>query len=198
MNPVRIMPLGDSITRGLIIPPPGFIPGGYRTRLYQRLIREWQPVEFVGSADDNPDPDRLPSPHHEGHGGFRIDEIQAGIDGWLAAARPDLVLLHIGTNDMVQDYDLAGAPARLDGLLAHLPTRVFVAQIISSLEQRVRDRIERFNAAVPSIAARHGATVVDMYHAVAPSDFSDSYHPNADGYARIADAWLGAITGSRK
>src|SRR5690242_19787471 len=28
-RPVRVMPLGDSITRGLICPPPGMKPGGY-------------------------------------------------------------------------------------------------------------------------------------------------------------------------
>ena len=95
VNPVRIMPLGDSITRGLIIPEPGVVPGGYRTRLFQRLTREWRPVEFVGSANDNPG--ECPSPNHEGHGGCRIDELLAGIDGWLAAACPDIVLVHAGT-----------------------------------------------------------------------------------------------------
>jgi hypothetical protein len=192
-RPVRLMPLGDSITRGLICPAPGFIPGGYRTRLYHRLANELFPVEFVGSANDNPDPGNLPSPAHEGHGGWRIDEIEAGIGAWLEAAQPDIILLHIGTNDMAQNYDVDDAPHRLAGLLAGMRTRVFVAQIIGSTDDAVRERIERYNAAIPDVAARHRATVVDMFHAVPLSDFADPYHPNAAGYGKIADTWFAAI-----
>ena len=36
-DPIRVMPLGDSITAGLIIPTPGYIPGGYRTKLWHDL-----------------------------------------------------------------------------------------------------------------------------------------------------------------
>lgn len=192
MRPLRIMPLGDSITRGLIIPPPGVVPGGYRARLYARLTREWRPVEFVGSAHDNPGD--CPSPQHEGHGGWRIDELRAGLDGWLAAAQPDLVLLHAGTNDLVQDYLVASAPARLSDLLSRIKVRVFVAQLLTSIDPVVLPRIERFNAAIPALAQSHGATVVDMFHAVPATDFADVYHPNRAGYERLADEWFAAIT----
>lgn len=192
-RPVRVMPLGDSITRGLIIPPPGFVPGGYRTRLYRRLTEELFPVEFVGSAQDNPDPDRLPSPCHEGHGGWRIDEIAAQVDHWLAEARPDIVVLHLGTNDMAQDFDVANAPQRLADLLARIPARVFVAQILNSADEAVRLRVERYNAALPAVAAAAGATVVDIFSAVPLTEFADPYHPDASGYDRIADAWFAAL-----
>jgi lysophospholipase L1-like esterase len=187
---VRIMPLGDSITCGLIIPEPGVVPGGYRTRLYHRLTREWRPVEFVGSANDNPGV--CPSLNHEGHGGWRIDELRAGLDGWLAAAQPDIVLVHAGTNDMVQGYQVESAPQRLGDLLSRIKARVFVAQIISRTDPAVRARIERFNAAIPAVAGRHA--VVDMFSVVPVEGFADAYHPNQAGYDHIADAWFKAIT----
>ncbi|MEW6359509.1 MAG: SGNH/GDSL hydrolase family protein [Planctomycetota bacterium] len=202
-TPVRAMPLGDSITRGLIIPPPGMVPGGYRAPLYQRLTREWGPVVFVGSANDNPDPDRLPCPNHEGHGGFRIDEIAAGIELWLDRAGPDVILLHIGTNDMAQGFDLARAPARLRDLIEKIAGRspkayLLVAQIISSTDAETQHRIERYNAAIPGIvdtmrAAGHDVLTVNMFDVVPANGFADPYHPNALGYARIADAWFDAI-----
>ena len=193
MTPLRVMPFGDSITRGLIIPEPGVVPGGYRTRLHERLIREWGPVEFVGSADDNPDPRNLPSPRHEGHGGCRIDELAAGVDEWMAAARPNLVLLHAGTNDMVQDHEVDSAPQRLNDLLARIPGAIYLARIIGSTDPTVHERIARFNAALPDVVRRHDAVLVDMFAAVPLTAFADPYHPNAAGYRLMADAWFEAI-----
>jgi hypothetical protein len=62
-------------------------------------------VNFVGSLNAGssiPDFD----PDHEGHGGWRDDEIVDGKPGegkladWLVAFQPDIVLLHIGTNGL--------------------------------------------------------------------------------------------------
>lgn len=71
-GPIRILPLGDSITAGLGHSQD--IPGGYRTRLYDRLDTELftaanghDGVDFVGTVDEeadgrsfNPDPTNLP------------------------------------------------------------------------------------------------------------------------------------------
>ena len=55
--------------------------------------------------------------NHEGHSGWRIDQIDSQVGGWLSTYQPDVVLLLIGTNDIVQDYQLNTAPARLAALL---------------------------------------------------------------------------------
>ena len=41
---------------------------------------------------------------HEGHGGWRSDQISYNIESWVKLNTPDIVLLHIGTNDLVQGY----------------------------------------------------------------------------------------------
>src|SRR5690349_19416777 len=106
---VRVMPLGDSITEGTQV------PGGYRTGLWQRMAGGGYRVDLVGSQFNGPS--SLGDHDHEGHPGWRIDQIDANITGWLQATSAHTVLLHIGTNDVLQNYQLSTAPARLSGLL---------------------------------------------------------------------------------
>src|SRR6476619_7099245 len=87
----KVMPLGDSITEGTQV------PGGYRIGLWQRLANGRYTVDLVGSQFNGPS--ALGDHDHEGHPGWRIDQIDANINGWLASAGPRTVLLHIGTND---------------------------------------------------------------------------------------------------
>jgi lysophospholipase L1-like esterase len=200
-EPLRIMPLGDSLTRGLN--GAGNTPGGYRTRLFQRLTKELGPVEFVGSVSDNPDPKNLPDPDHEGHGGNRIDESAAHIDEWISAAAPAIVLVHLGTNDIVQQHDVEKAPLRLDALVQRIiqlspTTRIIVAQIIPSTEPGAETRIKAYNVQVAAMVAMHvkrgdHVSMVDMHRALVPADFVDVYHPAKAGYDKMADAWFEAI-----
>src|SRR6187402_3283220 len=123
---VRVMPLGDSITEGTQV------PGGYRIGLWQRVVAGGYRVDFVGSQFNGPA--ALGDHDHEGHPGWRIDQIDANIGGWLRNTTPRTVLLHIGTNDILQNYNVAGAPGRLSTLLDHLKTAapsadVFVATL---------------------------------------------------------------------
>ena len=73
---VRVMPLGDSITEGTQV------PGGYRIGLWQRLAAGGYRVDFVGSQSNGPA--SLGDHDHEGHPGWRIDQIDANIVGWLS------------------------------------------------------------------------------------------------------------------
>src|SRR3954463_12548597 len=100
---VRVMPLGDSITEGTQV------PGGYRIGLWQRMAAARYPGDLVGTQFNGPA--ALGDHDHEGHPGWRIDQIDANINGWLASAGPRTVLLHIGTNDVLQNYNLGGAPS---------------------------------------------------------------------------------------
>src|SRR3954467_13207633 len=124
---VRVMPLGDSITEGTQV------PGGYRIGLWQRLTTHGNRVDFGGAQFNGPS--SLGDHDHEGHPGWRIDQIDANIVGWLQTYSPHTVLLHIGTNDVLQHHDVAGAPPRLSALIdritATVPSaEVFVATII--------------------------------------------------------------------
>ena len=70
-GPVRVMPLGDSITQGRA----------------NRFYVETAPTE--GFDHD-----------HEGHWGWRAEEVLARIGEWAGEAKPDVVLIHLGTNDI--------------------------------------------------------------------------------------------------
>src|SRR4051812_38163127 len=145
---VRVMPLGDSITEGTQV------PGGYRIGLWQRMAAAGYRVDFVGSQSNGPA--ALGDHDHEGHPGWRIDQIDANITGWLATSGPRTVLLHIGTNDVLQNYNLAGAPGRLSTLTDHITTAapaadVFVATIIPLASASQEAAARTFNAAVPGI-----------------------------------------------
>jgi lysophospholipase L1-like esterase len=192
---VRVMPLGDSITEGTQV------PGGYRIGLWQRLTAGGYRVDLVGSQFNGPA--ALGDHDHEGHPGWRIDQIDANIAGWLTATTPHTVLLHIGTNDVLQNYNLSTAPSRLSTLIDHItagaPTaEVFVATIIplSSASQEAAART--FNAAIPGIvqgkaAAGKHVHLVDMHAALTAADLIDGIHPTAAGYDKMAAAWYAAL-----
>ncbi|MGI5158463.1 cellulose binding domain-containing protein [Microbispora sp. CA-102843] len=188
---VRVMPLGDSITDGLTV------PGGYRIDLWQKLVAGGYKADFVGSLSNGPS--SLGDHDHEGHSGWRIDQIDANIVTWLRTYTPRTILLHIGTNDMYQNPN--GASSRLATLIDHITAtspdaEVFVATIIplSGADATVRS----FNAAIPGIVQTRAAAgrhvhLVDMYPALTTADLADGVHPNAGGYGKMATVWYNAL-----
>ncbi|MFF2523880.1 SGNH/GDSL hydrolase family protein [Streptomyces liangshanensis] len=188
---LRIMPLGDSITAG------SNVAGGYRNRLWERAVTDKRLIDFVGTQYSGPA--TLPDRDNQGHSGYRIDQIDAGVADWARRANPRTVLLHIGTNDVNRNHDLAGAPARLSALIDHLTAAapnadVFVASIIPFTNPAVEARGQAYNATIPGIVnewVRKGRRVhfVDMHSALTSADLADGVHPTANGYAKMADRW---------
>lgn len=192
---VRVMPLGDSITHG------EEIPGGYRIGLCQRFVSNRLQVQFVGSQSNGPA--SACGTNHEGHPGWRIDMIDANVVGWLRAQNPHTVLLHIGTNDVLQNFNLATAPARLSALIDHITAtvpnaEVFVATIIPIANTTAEARARTFNAAIPGIVqskinAHKHVHLVNMANALTTADLIDGIHPNATGYDKMAATWFAAL-----
>ncbi len=192
---VRIMPLGDSITDGVDI------PGAYRTGLWQRLTSAGYRNDFVGSQFNGPN--NLGDHDHEGHQGWRIDQIDANIVGWLRSTTPHSVLLQIGTNDILKNVERT-APGRLSTLIDRITetapnTEVFVATITPMGWAAGDADVQAFNSRIPAIVdskAKAGKRVhlVDMYNALSPSDLlDDGVHPNAGGYDKMAAVWYRAL-----
>lgn len=140
---------------------------------------------------------------HEGHSGWRIDEITARLPGWLATYRPEILLVTIGTNDVVQDHRLSTAPDRLGALIDVITdvrpkATVFVASL-PPLANAADDReVRMFNRAIPEIIrarvrAGHDVRFVAMYAALTSTDLADGVHPNTVGYAKMAARWTAAI-----
>ena len=98
--------------------------------------------------------------YNEGHPGFTISQI-AAVAAPALAMRPNIILLHAGTNDLNNwpppaNESYADAPARLGALLDEVVERcpgavVLVAQIISAANASTEARIRAFNAAVPGV-----------------------------------------------
>ncbi|GAB1692026.1 SGNH/GDSL hydrolase family protein [Krasilnikovia sp. M28-CT-15] len=190
-KPLRIMPLGDSITYGI----GSLTVDGYREQLRRRLVAAHLGVDFVGSQAAGSGPDR----ENEGHPGWTIQQIAARAGRWLAAERPDVVLLQIGTNDMARRVDVAGAPARLSALIdqiraARPAAQIFVAKIPSATVPGYQARITAFNAAIPRLVAGKGPRVhlVDQ-SSIDGIDLRDSVHPHDFGYAKMAFNWYLAL-----
>ena len=191
---LKIMPLGDSITFGT----PDRSYGGYRHTLGTLLTSDGYIIDFVGSQQSGNNV--IPDPDNEGHPGWTIAQIKNGIDanGWLGTYQPDIILLHIGTND-IHRGDAASAPgnlsALLDDILVRLPrAHVIVAQIIPFRLGPDKGH-QSYNAAIPGIVASKGPRVsmVDMQSILSRGDYADDLHPNAGGYDKMARAWEPAI-----
>lgn len=127
--PVRIMPLGDSLTEGVesntereindpdLDEPSMNVRVGYRKSLYDSLIADGIAFDFVGSQVDAGFAVQPFDFEHEGHPGYsdaqisgisdpdesNTDEFMASTDGvynWLNANPADVILLHAGTNNI--------------------------------------------------------------------------------------------------
>ena len=107
-QPLRILPLGDSITAGIVAGGhPG--TGGYRAPLERLLEGSPHKAVFVGSRDDmSPS---MTDPWHDGWPGYVIRDTSPGAPGELygglakrivAETHPDIVLLMVGTNDFLR------------------------------------------------------------------------------------------------
>lgn len=195
--PLRVMPLGDSITMGIGTAT----MSSYRVDLQNRLRAAGLAVDFVGSQ-------RHGSPatadlDHEGHSGWTVAKIASRVDGWLVTHRPDAVLLMIGTNDVRTAAGAAGAPERLSGLIdriraARPQTDVFVAKItgtrgVGAAPQQ--KRTDAYNARIPGIVAAKGPRVhlVDQ-STVRLIDIRDGLHPNDVGAAKMSWNWYQAMS----
>lgn len=189
----KIMPLGDSITDGITV------SGAYRIKLWSKITTNGYKVDFVGSMTGGPS--ELGDKNHEGHSGWRIDQIDAKINGWMDSYKPNIVLLHIGTNDISQKYDVANAPNRLgtliDKICAKLPSggKLYVAKIIPISYADVKSYNTQITQVVQN-KANQGKSVylTDMFSALTTADLGDGVHPNRTGYDKMADVWYNAIS----
>lgn len=213
----KVMPFGDSITDGYNADT----PGGYRVELFRLAHAAGKDITFVGSGQNGPDTvDGVPFPHqHEGHSGWTIAPAggRSGISTLVASTmpqfKPHVVLLMIGTNDAIDNYDMPNAPKRLgdllDSIYALLPTvMILVAQPIPGRDDGSKGddtalsaRIKTFCDAVPAIAKARAdqgkhIQVVDMNTPFAPSKASlleDQWHPNKAGYVLLGQRWYAAL-----
>lgn len=194
-TPMKIMPLGDSLTEGWVNNP-----GGYRIRLHSLMTAANLPVNFVGTLSDGPA--SLTDKDHEGHSGQRIDQLRASIDSYLAATTPDAVLVHLGTNDILQTYQLSSIATRLQDLVFRIATqrpgvKIIVAKIVN--RPGLTSQVTTFNNAIPgvvsaAVSAGYDVRMADLFNSVASNQFEpDNTHPLLAGFNSMADAWFPSV-----
>ncbi len=214
-SPCKILPLGDSITYG--VNDEG--NAGYRGPLFMSVVAAGQRITFTGSLSDGPNTvsgQTFPK-NNEGHSGWGISEVNPNSGGNAGIATvipspafgsgsggvPNIILLHIGTNDQgsfaatQMTSDLTGL---LDKIIANAPDALLVVAQIIPLGYGTNDVIKAYNQAIPGVVQQRAAAgkhivPVDMYTAFNTSTMlgSDSIHPNSTGYQFMADHWYSVI-----
>lgn len=195
------MPLGDSITEGTTVDR-----GGYRGRLWDLLVtQDAQQIDFVGSLQRGTN---LVDPDHEGHFGWWIKDDPDGnnlydhVEALLDAATPDMLLLHIGTNDMNAGTNRFVCIQRLDDLLARIFTlrpdiRLVLAAIIP-MQTEINRPQHPYQDAIPGLVSRYARlgkhiSLADMRNILSSSDYADWLHPAQSGYDKMIDAWYPVV-----
>lgn len=238
-NALTIMPMGDSITVGIDFQTNA--QGGYRDPLQTGLNAVGISFNFMGVATNKTTPALTAAGNqfHNGYSGYRIDQLTANLDAnggqsanlggfWItggggtgrSAQLPDLVLLHIGGNDVNGSYDpqtpsptdaqfAADMGQRLTTLLTNFhalsPNTVFlVASIIpvnTSANKLTRTQLYNTyvqNTVVPSLPYTR---FVNQYGTFVNADGSlksgylgtDNLHPTMTGYQAMAMTWRAGI-----
>jgi hypothetical protein len=215
-KPIRIMPLGDSITAGEHYGYPSYGERtGYRKHLYELLEANAYDVDFVGSVNWGFDVIPPFDCDHEGWPGKTAAFIANGIYQWLQQNPADVILAHVGTNGLSVD-NVTDVERMLDEIDRYemdndVEITVFLARIIHRFEMNAQATTTAFNDAVEAMAfsrvqsqsdkiimvdMENGAGIdymtdgVDMLGTTYPGVNYDRYHPSDQGNIKMAELWF--------
>jgi lysophospholipase L1-like esterase len=205
--------VGDSISWGCANGVQPHEPNGceadaasYRIPTAQALEQANITITTLGSLSAGPPSSPLAWRQHEGHPGWRIDQLAAILPAWAAAA-PQVVTVLAGANDCLQGDGDAVALARMAGLLnataRALPAaKVLVGSLLDLPPGAAKACQAAFNAALPALVQGvDGGRGNLIYVPVAENTVGvcgadrttwcsgDGVHPSAGGHARVASVF---------
>ncbi len=211
--PVKIMPVGDSITEGYTPNPPngtGLGTASYREEFENWLIADGCSYQMVGQQTTNyPSNPTVFTSNHEGWSGHRVDELlditepHGGISGMMSNANnADVVLLHAGSNDIRIGQTPQSTANEISTVInqilsANSSATVLVANVIpwwgSAPNGNVTADIATLGdeiAALSVIANNPNVILVNVRNGFTQGMMqTDLIHPKASGEAHIADAF---------
>ncbi|MEN8230164.1 MAG: tandem-95 repeat protein [Bacteroidota bacterium] len=205
LGQLKIVPLGNSITQGNIATQGA---NTYRRNLWNKLNNAGYNVNFVGSLDtDNKGrtfPDASFDHDHEGHWGWRADEILADLVGWLTGYTPDVALIHLGSNDAIQGNTVNSTLDEIENIIGVLRDdnsriTIFLAQILPLENADWNAKVEGINEGLNILAsnldeAQSRIILVDQNSGWSIADHTyDGVHPNPAGEERMAQRWFNAF-----
>ncbi len=228
---LKVLPLGNSITKGVWCtngaigscqPLADASAIGYRHHLYNLLADAGYNPDFVGSQYSGQSV--MSDPYHGGFAGIHSWELAAVMETGTsshtgvvspgpylntASNQADIILLHIGTNDIQQGQTgVNHVKAILDAVDTYEqssgnPVVVFVSKVISEkgYSCNTRPGVVAFNNNLTTLVQNRIAMgdhleLVDMECAAGIdyiNDMTDELHPNQNGYDKMADLWFEEI-----
>lgn len=192
--PFTYVAIGDSTVEGIGASKP--------TRTYAYTIYTHIKLRFKHAAYFN-----------FGKGGARVGDVLAQQLEPAVTAKPDLVTISIGANDIVRHTKLSAFRARLETLINTLQQETQAVIIISNvpnfsilkavprpLKPVAKFRINRINNIIRDVAAAHDILLIDTYkqstvfaRQFPEAVFTDNFHPSDFGYALWANTIVTAI-----
>ncbi|MDQ7054819.1 MAG: Ig-like domain-containing protein [candidate division KSB1 bacterium] len=199
------MPLGDSITRG----DGGSLPyHGYRDTLANKLNNAGITYDLVGLHNDG---DGTFDGDHQGMPGKRADEVADSVTTVMSLTNPDIVLVHVGTNDITQGQTVASTLTDIERAIDDIHAynanaKILVAGIVPRADDANLDNeTGQLNTSIQDLVnqkkgAGYKIWYVDHYNnfksnANWATDYmsADGVHPNDTGYQVMADLFFTAI-----
>ncbi|TLD05009.1 uncharacterized protein PgNI_09260 [Pyricularia grisea] len=200
---LRILCAGDSITVGFLSDQNGGDGNGYRLKLKQDLSRD--EVVYAGTVSGG----SMRDGYYAAWSGKTIQYIADHI-GPSLEQRPNIILLHAGTNDMnpnsgisTEGNDPAGAADRLGKLIDQMfkacpDAVVIVAMIVNTCDENQSPRTKSYQSLIPGVVSLRrnaGKHVLAADFTSYPlSSLQDCIHPTNDGYHLFGDYWYDFIT----
>lgn len=200
-----VLPLGDSITQG------DTKHASYRYPLWRHMVNSGLRFDFVGSTRKHhegagPDVDDLSGVEfdrdHEGHWGWRADEVLDKLPGWLEHYPVDLALVHLGTNDVLQGQPLQETLSELQAIVDLLRGRNPTVTILlgqpgqsdwpkAAALPELAEGVATLSNQLDSPSARVISVPLDS---VLTTEYTyDGLHPDARGEAAMADMWFSVM-----
>ncbi|KAM7213660.1 hypothetical protein V8F06_010981, partial [Rhypophila decipiens] len=167
---LRILPLGDYITKGSLSSQDNGYHGPLRSKL---LSYPDSQVDMIGSLRNG----QMLDNDHEGHSGEYLHQILSHVSKSIPA-KPNVVLIHAGTNNMDKGLDIDQAPELMESIIEQVfagsPNAVvLLAPVIWADEPDMQARTDVFNEQLGGIIERRQKA--------------------GDNILKMADAWFKAI-----
>lgn len=199
---IRVLPLGDSITDGRNG------TWSWRRPLSELFVAARCRVDLTGTLfgpESGAPGDFLYDRDHEAHRGYQTGEVVAELDLWLQGSVPDVVLIHLGTNDVYEFASLTDAKESLRTVIGQLRAAnpevvILLAQIIPIDDPASADDVPILNGYIAELAGEETTdsspvVLVDAFTGYDPVTMSqiDGLHPNELGEQQIASRFFASM-----
>jgi len=201
--PIRILCIGDSITQA------DHETYSWRYHFWKQALEKGHALDLVGPFRQNHlgDPDwpkvkgRKFDADHASQWGWTVNKVAAHLPKWLEKVEADVVLIHLGTNDLLLGQGTESTLNDLKGLVRILREdnpniRILLAQLMPSASSRdFRGFNQALAKAAPGWATpRSPVEVVDCFTGFDLQNWTyDGLHPFGKGEVFLAERFSAAV-----